>query len=208
MKILLSLENVEARGKINYPDFDIVSGQVSLIQGESGSGKSTLFQIMNGMLNPTEGSVKYLGKELASYTPLSIRREVLLVPQTVFLFPKTIEENFQVFYEYREEKCITPEEMKKYLALCQIPKDLDTSCNELSGGEKQRVFLAICLSFSPQILMLDEPTAALDEANATKLMEKICAHAKEKNIGLVLVSHDSHLHSFAQSKIHLKSLQA
>ena len=207
-KPILSLKNIEARNFISYSDIDIYQGKITLLKGESGAGKSTLFQICNGTLTPSKGTLFYNNKEITQQDPLKIRREILLAAQNVFLFPKSIEENFHKFYAYRDEKCISSEKMCEYLELCKIPRPLSTQCTELSGGERQRVFIGICLSFTPKILLLDEPTSALDEKNAQALMENICALAKKQNMALILISHDSQLAHFADQEILLKKQNA
>ena len=205
---ILSLTNIEARGFINYPDIHIFQKKVCLLKGESGAGKSTLFQILNGTLSPTKGEVLYNDRRVEEQNPLALRKEILLVSQSVFLFSETIEANFRKFYEYREEECISIEKMREYLELSKIPRDLNTSCTELSGGERQRVFIAICLSFLPKILLLDEPTSALDEESAQALMVNICEFIKKHKMALVLISHDSQLSHFADQEIVLKRQSA
>jgi len=201
---VLSLRSIEARGFISYPDIDIYQDSVTLLKGESGAGKSTFFQICNGTLSPTKGKLRYNGKNIESQNPLKVRKEILLATQSVFLFSESIEDNFLMFYEYREEECISREKMAEYLELCKIPCPLATHCAKLSGGERQRVFISICLSFMPKILLLDEPTAALDEKSAQALMTNICDFAKKHSMALILVSHDSKLAHFADQEIHLK----
>lgn len=198
---ILSLRNIEARSSISYPNIDIYLGKTTFIQGESGSGKSSLFQILNNTLSPTKGELLYNNKQVDEQDPLTVRKEILLVSQKVFLFPESIKENFIKFYEYREEKCPSSEKIEEYLELCKIQKPLDTLCSELSGGEKQRVFLSVCLSFMPKVLLLDEPTSALDEANALTLTKNICEFAKKHEIALIIISHSSQLLDFADQII-------
>ena len=95
--------------------------------------------------------------------------------------------------------------MRKYLSACCIDFPPDTSCVNLSGGERQRVFVAIGLSFLPDVLLLDEPTAALDEWTATCLIENVSKVCKEKGITLLVITHDLHtVEKFADVKIELQ----
>ncbi len=204
MNNIFSLRSVTAREHIHYPDMDFMANEVYLLQGASGCGKSTLFQLLNGTLCPSSGSIHYHAKPLTEYEPLALRKEVLLLPQAFFLFPESIEENFKLFYQYREEPYISVAQIQFYLQLCKIPKDVKTLCQDLSGGEKQRVFLAICLSFLPRVLLLDEPTSALDEDTAQTLLQDICTFCKEKSISLIFISHDSKVQHFAQNIVYLQ----
>jgi putative ABC transport system ATP-binding protein len=63
----------------------------------------------------------------------------------------------------------------------------------MSGGERQRVYIAIFLSFLPKVIMLDEPTSALDKENSTKVIQNIIAFCKEKGIVVIIVSHDNQI---------------
>lgn len=94
--------------------------------------------------------------------------------------------------------------MLKFLALCQVPFTPDDLCDNMSGGEKQRVFLAICLSFLPKVLMLDEPTSALDARTADALMGAVKAHCHTQGVTLLVVSHDPTLaQRYADAQIYL-----
>ena len=187
---LFTLEKVNFENIINYSDIQILEGGVTFICGDSGTGKSTLLKLLNGVLDPTEGEVIYEGKGLSLYDSMALRRDILLVSQSAYLFNGTIRDNFATFYEYRELACISDEEMKRYLKICSIDLPLETMSYNLSGGEKQRVFIAICLSFEPKVLMLDEPTSALDERNAFCLMENIKSYCAQQGKTLLVISHD------------------
>ena len=71
-----------------------------------------------------------------------------------------------------------------------IDFDIDTVCNNFSGGERQRVFISIALSFKPRVLLLDEPTSALDNATADRLMSNLVTHCKQNYMTMIIVSHD------------------
>ncbi len=201
---LLSLQDVHTHTGISYPSIRIYKNTTTLIQGESGAGKSTLFELCNGMHTPKGGTILYKDKDIAAWDILALRREILVVTQKPFLFSQSIQENFESFYEYREEICISSEKMQNYLELCQLALPLDTPCDILSGGEKQRLFIAICLSFVPQMALLDEPTAALDNKTASALMHNIKDFAKKHAMTLVIITHDASLHTGVDQVITLK----
>ena len=187
---MFTLENVNFKNIIRYPNIKISKGITTFIVGESGSGKSTLLKLLNGIISPTEGKISYEGKNIEDYDPIMLRREVLLISQSVYLFDMTIEENFNEYYAYRDLKPISREAIKSYLNICSIDLPIDSMCSVMSGGERQRVFIAICLSLGSKVLMLDEPTSALDDKNASVLMENVKSFCKQNDETLLVVSHD------------------
>lgn len=190
---------------IRYPDLAIEAGQVVFITGDSGTGKSTLLKLLNGVIPPTSGRVFYEGDDVVRLDPIRLRRRALLVGQSVYLPDGTIAENFAAFHELRNDPPPNVDAIRRYLELCRADFPLDTSCLTMSGGERQRVFMALCLSFCPRVLMLDEPTSALDTENATGLLENLVAFCRERKMTLVAVSHDRMLvERFAEAVITLE----
>lgn len=190
MDALFRTQNLNYNGMINYPDIIIEKGKINFIIGESGCGKSTLLKLFNMFYSPKKGEIFYNGELLSLKETLSLRKEVSLVSQEVFLFDDTISENFRQFYEYREEKVPKNEYIKKMLEICCIDFALDKDCTTMSGGERQRVYTAIFLSFKPKVVMLDEPTSALDEKNSVLMIANILAFCKEYGIEVIIVTHD------------------
>jgi putative ABC transport system ATP-binding protein len=178
---------------IRYTSINILSEEVTFIQGESGCGKSTLLKLFNATLTPDSGEILYQGTNLDNLDTITLRQEVMLVSQSVFLFSGSIKDNFREFYRYRGKVIISNEEMERFLRLCCSEFSLDTICDTMSGGERQRVYLAIFLSFLPKVLLLDEPTSALDGRTAKELMTNLTGYCKEQHITLVVVSHDTTL---------------
>ena len=187
---LFSLKNVSFQDILSYPDIQIPQGKTTFICGESGCGKSTMLKLLNAVISPSSGVITYAGKDIATLDPITLRREVLLVGQNSYLLDLSIRENFHAFAAYRDMKPISDEMMTAYLSACSLTLSLDSSCTLLSGGERQRVFIAIHLSLQPKVLMMDEPTSALDDKNAQALMENITSYCKEKDMTLIVVSHD------------------
>lgn len=187
---LFTLENVNYKDIIRYPYIKISEGGATFICGESGSGKSTLLKLLNGVISPTDGEITYSDKNIEDHDPITLRREVLLISQSVYLFDMTIKDNFNEYYAYRELEPISEEAMKSYLDICSVNLPLDSMCSVLSGGERQRVFIAINLSLGAKVFMLDEPTSALDDKNSNTLMENVKAFCKQNDATLLVVSHD------------------
>ncbi len=83
--------------------------------------------------------------------------------------------------------------MRKYLSLCSADFPLDSQCKSMSGGERQRIFLAICISLEPETLLLDEPTSALDDKTGNILFENLTKYCRENDKTLVVISHNKEL---------------
>lgn len=189
---------------IAYPDLTVKEGRATFVTGDSGTGKTTLLKLLNGVASPTSGAVYYRGDNIVRLNPIDLRREALLVSQSVFLLDETIADNFAAFHEYRGDQPPHPDAIRKYLDLCRADFPPDACCATMSGGERQRVFIAICLSFAPRVLMLDEPTSALDTENATGLLTNLRAYCGERETTLLSVSHDRALvENFADDVITL-----
>lgn len=176
--------------KLCFADIEIPRGKTTFITGPSGAGKSTLLRLLNGVLSPTHGHLYYLGRDLEDFDTIELRKEVLLVSQAVFLFDGSIRDNFAAFYEHREQSLPSDETIKKFLSICCLPFEADAVTNTMSGGEKQRLYLAIFLSFHPAVLMLDEPTSALDSETAHRVMENIISYCQGEDITIIAISHD------------------
>jgi putative ABC transport system ATP-binding protein len=190
---ILKASNATFKSIIEYPEISIPSGKAIFLQGPSGVGKSTLLRLFNATLSPDSGSILYNGNDLEELDTILLRQEVLLVGQAVYLFKGTIEDNFKEYYSYRNKDIISQKEMKSYLELCCADFSLDTNCETMSGGERQRVYIAICLSLMPKVLMLDEPTSALDQVTARTLFSNVKQFCLDKGITLLVVSHDASL---------------
>jgi len=208
LTVLFTLKNVKYKNILTYSDIKIPESLTTFISGESGTGKTTLLKLLNGVLSPSAGEIDYLDKTLESYDPILLRREILLVSQSVYLFDKSIKDNFDDYYSYRGMDALTEDEIRKYLEICSINIPLDSMCNILSGGERQRVFIAINLSFKPKVLMMDEPTSSLDDKNSNEIMQKIKEHCHENKITLIVVSHDKLIaEKFADNIVVLDSVK-
>jgi putative ABC transport system ATP-binding protein len=205
MEIIISTKDLEFQSFIKYPDLAIQKGDIVFISGPSGCGKSTLLRLFNATHSPSQGYVYFKEDDISLTDTISLRRNIILAGQNVYLFNGTILDNFQIYHQYSESTLPSEEELLNYLRLCSIPFPLATLCDKMSGGEKQRVFLSIALSLRPKVLMLDEPTSALDEHTANIVMANIIGFCKENHITLLVVSHDKLLQEkYAQTVIRLE----
>lgn len=188
---ILRFENVKFIRE--YDDFSIDKNEVVFVVGKSGSGKSTLLKLINNTLQMKSGRIFYKDENILNIKPVELRKNIIMTSQENFLFDMTIRENFHEFYKLRDLEELTDDEIKKFLKITNFDVDLNLNVEKLSGGEKQRVFLAIALSMNPEVLLLDEPTSALDNKTAFDMMKNIVDYCKHNDITLVVVSHAKQL---------------
>ena len=176
---------------LQHVEFCLSPGEFKLITGPSGCGKSTLLKIVASLLSPTEGTVLFEGHDIATLSPERYRQQVSYCVQTPSLFGETVYDNLIFPWQIRQQ---TPEPNKFITDLARFglaQETLTKSINELSGGEKQRVSLIRNLQFLPKVLLLDEITSALDEANKRNVNDIIHRYASEQNIAVLWVTHDA-----------------
>lgn len=199
---ILRFENVKFIKE--YDDFTINKNEIVFVVGKSGSGKSTLLKLINNTLQMKSGSIFYKDTNILNIKPVELRRNIMMTSQENFLFDMTIKENFHEFYKLRDLENLTDDEIVKFLKIADFDVDINLYVEKLSGGEKQRVFLAIALSMRPAVLLLDEPTSALDSNTAFNMMKNIVDYCKHNDITLVVVSHARNLvDEFADKTIDL-----
>lgn len=200
----IETHNLSFRDTIFYPDIQIPAHVVTFVSGPSGCGKSTLFKLINGTVSPSSGYITYKGDDIHELDKIQLRRNILFASQVPFLFQGSIYHNFQTFHDYRESACPDPSTIIDFLHECCLDADLDTVCETMSGGERQRIYLAIALSMKPDILLLDEPTSALNSDLSVSLLANLIRHSKESGMTLVVISHDTSLQTkYAENMIQL-----
>ena len=191
---IADLEVVALRGL----DLDVESGEIVAIVGASGSGKSTLLNILAGYDLPSAGKVSVLGRDLLSMTSSEIeeyrRTKVGFIWQQTGrnMFPYlTAIENVELPMMLIGD---TPAKRRKraedLLELVGLGDRMNHKQDRLSGGEQQRVAIAISLANNPPLLLADEPTGELDDATAAEVMKVFDSINKELNTTIMIVSHD------------------
>ncbi|HCM9232374.1 MULTISPECIES: iron efflux ABC transporter ATP-binding subunit FetA [Enterobacter] len=189
---------------LQHVGFNLFPGEFKLITGPSGCGKSTLLKIVASLLSPTEGTILFEGQDIASLSPESYRQQVSYCVQTPVLFGDTVFDNLIFPWQIRN-KTPEPEKFIDDLARFGLAEEtLTKSVSELSGGEKQRVSLIRNLQFLPKVLLLDEITSALDDANKRNVNEIIHRYAREQNNAVLWVTHDSNEITHADDVITLQ----
>jgi putative ABC transport system ATP-binding protein len=165
---------------------EIHEGATAIV-GPSGSGKSTLLRLLNRLADPDTGTVAYRGRPLDDYDPLELRREVSLVPQLPSLLEGTVASNLAYAADLAGKELDTT----RCLGLAGLSAEFaERDVSKLSVGEQQRAMLARALAQEPRVLLLDEPTAALDHEARDAIEATLTALRGELEISLVVVSHD------------------
>ena len=164
-----------------------VPGQgVTALFGPSGSGKSTLLRLCNRLEVPISGRVSFCGKDIAGLDPLSLRRRVGMCFQRPTPFPGTVADNLRV-----ADPGASDARMCETLARVALTGSwLDRDATALSGGEAQRMCLARTLMARPQVLLLDEPTSAVDADAAGVIERAVRELAEVDRIPALWVTHD------------------
>lgn len=177
-------------------DLEVNKGQLVVIVGENGSGKSTLLKLLLGELTADSGEIKILGEKIEKINDF---RAVGYVPQMNIVnkipFPITCLEMvvlnlYQDFGFIKIPKKRHLDRAKEMLREMKLDRYIHTPFNELSGGLQQRVLITRAMINSPEIIVLDEPTAGVDEESKTNFYKTIEELNDEHNITVILVTHE------------------
>jgi phosphonate transport system ATP-binding protein len=187
-------------------DLVVPEGQVVALLGPSGAGKTTLLRVLSGALSPQEGSVRLLGESLLKLTEgraRGLRRRVGLLYQNDALVP-----GLRVVHNVLMGRLgdwsllksafslVSPRELGRAtdaLRKVQLEEKLYAPIGSLSGGQRQRVVIARLLLQDPQIVLADEPAAALDPRLGRRAVELLVRLARERGRTLVVALHDMDL---------------
>ncbi|MEM1332742.1 MAG: ATP-binding cassette domain-containing protein [Actinomycetota bacterium] len=156
------------------------------VAGPSGSGKSTLLRLLNRLDDPVSGRVLLEDRDLRDWDPAELRRRVGMVFQKPPVFEGTVLDNFQV-----ADADVTEDRARHVLQHVALSPDLlDRPASRLSGGEAQRMCIARALLTEPDVLLADEPTAALDGA-ARHAVEDLGLEVARDGVPIVWITHDT-----------------
>jgi ABC-type lipoprotein export system ATPase subunit len=194
---------------LNGVSLTIEAGEVIALVGRSGSGKTTLLNLLGTLDRPTSGIVRIRGVEtqaLAEEALLALRRETIgFVFQFFHLFPHlTALENaaLPLWLAGRGGPDATVR-ARELLAAVGLDEKADRLAGQLSGGEMQRVAVARALAMSPALVLADEPTGNLDQANAETVLALLTSLARVAGAALVIATHSEAAAAVADRRIFL-----
>lgn len=183
-------------------NFQANRGQLCLILGPSGSGKSTFLTIAGGLQTPTSGTVTVEGESLAQLSPKERDQlrlnKIGFVLQSYNLLPYlTVKEQFDLVRKIKRTGNMSRNELVALFKDLGIEQLVNHYPDEMSGGQNQRVAIARALYPNPEIILADEPTAALD-SNRVQVVGKLLRQmAIQHNKAIVVVTHDLRLRDYA-----------
>jgi ATP-binding cassette subfamily B protein len=193
-------------------DLTIPAGAHCAVLGESGAGKSTLADLLVRLQDPQEGRITLDGVDIRDVALGDLRREVLLVDQSPFLFNTSVAANIAFALESASTAEVQAAAEAAGLGplLQRLPQGLETPVGErglsLSAGERQRIAIARALLRRPSVLVLDEPTAALDAATERRVAEGLREALPEAT--LIVITHRPALTEGADMVVTLKGGKA
>jgi len=184
------------------------AGRFTAVVGRSGTGKTTLLHLVAGLERPTDGDVVLLGTWLGAQTRAELaglrRSAVALVTQEPGLVPYlTALENVELGLRLREADEQQMSGGRLALVTVGLEERLDTAAARLSAGERQRVAIARALAADVRLLLVDEPTARLDEENARAVAGLLARAAHERGLAVVCATHDQTLVDLADDIVRL-----
>ena len=179
--------------------FSVPKGEIFIVIGPNGSGKTTLMKLIAGLIRPLSGTLAVDGRSIGAIPRKDLARQLAFVPQQVPTdFPFVVEDvvlfgrapHLGTFGLTSAEDVRLADQAMTFTEVRHLAR---RRLNQLSGGECQRVFIARAICQSPDIIVLDEPTASLDIAHQLRIMDMMEKMKQEKNMTVIMVSHDVNL---------------
>jgi len=198
---------------VNGVTFVAHFGEMLFIVGPSGSGKTTLLSMISGILRPNAGKVTVKGADIWTLSNDELAdfrlNTIGFVFQDYHLFPRlTTAENVAIpliLKKHNWDESIR--EARKYLEVVGLTNRGDILPVKLSGGEQQRVAIARAISSSPEILILDEPTASLDGDTGRMIIAFVKEQILNQSRCILIVTHDARINEYADRIIHMEDGQ-
>ena len=199
-KSFISLENISVAYKKNHQILDNVSlkipkGQILGLLGPNGAGKSTLMNVISGLIKPNYGKIKIDNNDISNL-PIYIRTKkfkISIIPQFGGLFESlTIEQNIRAVAEILiEDKSFIDIKINELIAKFELDSVKNIEAKYLSGGQKKRLVIAMGLISKPDIILMDEPLAALDPQTIQMLQNTIVNLQSDLNLTIIITDHQA-----------------
>jgi putative ABC transport system ATP-binding protein len=208
-----NLHHIFGKGNLQIPvlkdiNLHIPAGEITLLTGPSGSGKTTLLTLVGALRSVQTGSLKVLDRELLGASKSQLvrtRSQIGFIFQAHNLLKSlTAWENVNMSLELHPQ--ITDRQTRAVNMLSAVGLGNRTHYypDNLSGGQKQRVAIARALVSQPQLILADEPTAALDSKSGREIVSLMQKLAKEQNCTILMVTHDNRILDVADRIIHME----
>lgn len=197
---------------IDGADFTLNKGEFVALVAPSGAGKTTLLMMLGCVLEPTSGIIEignevvYDNKWLVKDDRELRRKKIGFIFQAHYLIPfLNIEENVTLLpYQNGEKPKVVKKRVKEILEYLDMSDKLHNMPSELSGGQNQRIAIARALANEPDIILADEPTAALDRHRAVSVVKMLKKITREQNVTIIMVTHDDRLLPYCDKILTIK----
>ena len=191
---------------LNNTNFEINKGELVVIVGPSGAGKTTALNILGGMDTATSGKVIVDNKEITKLTSKQLvtyrRNDIGFVFQFYNLVQNlTAKENV----ELATQLCKDALNVDDILTKVGLENRKDNFPSQLSGGEQQRVAIAIAIAKNPKLLLCDEPTGALDYKTGKSILKLLQDMSRKENMTVIIITHNGAIAPMADKVIHFKN---
>jgi putative ABC transport system ATP-binding protein len=199
----------ETRSQVLFDNnLEIAPGEIVILTGPSGSGKTTLLTLVSGLRTVQSGSVRVLGRELHGLAPaelIQVRRGIGFIFQAHNLFDSlTARQNVKMALElYSRPGAEMDARATELLTALGLGHRIDYKPAQLSGGQRQRVAIARALANRPNLVMADEPTAALDERSGRDVVTMLQQLARDEGTTSLIVTHDNRILDVADRIINM-----
>jgi putative ABC transport system ATP-binding protein len=208
---IFSAEGVEVQA-LQGLNLHVDAGELTAIVGQSGSGKSTLLGILSGLDTPTAGSATVAGHDLLAMRPTdraAFRRETVgfVFQQTARnLVPYlTIADNIALaLWVGRRPARLRDSRIDDLVDLLNIEDARDRVPGEISGGQQQRAAIAVALANEPRVLLADEPTGELDEANSALVLDTLRDVNERLGVTVLIVTHDQGVSAHVRRTVQIR----
>ena len=199
-KNFISLENISVSFNKNHQILDNVSldipkGQILGLLGPNGAGKSTLMNVISGLIRPNYGKIKINNNDISDL-PIYIRTKkfkISIIPQFGGLFASlTTEQNIRAVAEILiKDKLFIDVKINELIAKFELDSVKKIKAKYLSGGQKRRLVIAMGLMSKPDIILMDEPLAALDPQTINMLQNTIVKLQTDFNLTIIITDHQA-----------------